>query len=210
MARIRKPTSEMNPVETHPDVFIIESLDVNEENANQFLGRVIEQALFLSGLRPAYHYVRSKEEFRAAIELFHVSHYRNLHLSMHARNDLVALTEDILPNEEFAEILDGKLKNRRLFFSACCVGAGNLPSLIARRNHGGYSILSPIETLPFSVSCSLFPALYVSLLRNNASGFGSQELSVVLKPLAQLFKTPLQLIYYKPDKDQWAEKQFSP
>ena len=200
----------MNPVETHPDVFIIESLDINDESANQFLGRVIEQALLLSGLRPAYHYVRSKEEFRAAIELFHVSHYRYLHLSMHASNDVIALTEGTLTNKEFAEILKGKLKNRRLFFSACCVGAGNLPSLIAETNHGGYSILSPTEMLSFSVSCSLFPALYVSLLRNNAKGFGSQELTAVLKPLSKLFKTPFKLTYYKPDKKQWVETLISP
>lgn len=58
---------------TVPDVFIIEALDPDDEGNGRFEGSSISHVLKLHGERPIYQYVRTRSQFKAAINQFAAS-----------------------------------------------------------------------------------------------------------------------------------------
>lgn len=61
---------------TKPDVFIIESLDPDDEGNGRFEGSIISNMLRLHGKEPKYRYVRTRGEFEDAVGEFGRSRYR--------------------------------------------------------------------------------------------------------------------------------------
>jgi hypothetical protein len=143
---------------TEPEVFIIESLSVAEEIRGRFDGRALRDSLRITGQQPAYYYVRNAAELANALELFRHSGYRFLHLSLHGAADSVFTTLEEITNAEFAEMCAEKLKNRRVFFSACEVGSGGLSHLLPAKNKGMYSIAAPQDKITFGAACAFWTA----------------------------------------------------
>jgi hypothetical protein len=104
---------------TTPDVFIIESLDVDDERHNRFEGRFLSHILKQTGARVRYSYVRTPKEFRAALALFKRSGFRYLHVSCHANKHGIGLTNGEMDIETLSHVLRRCLERRRIFFSAC-------------------------------------------------------------------------------------------
>ena len=48
--------------ETKPEVFIIESLQLEDEKENLYEGQIISQILHLSGRETQYYYIRTRRE----------------------------------------------------------------------------------------------------------------------------------------------------
>lgn len=195
----------MDQVHSVPQVFIIESLSIQDELDERYDGRIIRDTLRLSGFQPAYYYVRTKREFIEAVSLFQKSHYRYLHLSMHGYEDGLELTSEALDKAEITKILEGKLKNRRLFLSACRVGSGFLPTLLKASNKGAYSILSAVDDIPFSTSCALWCSLYTKLFSEKADGIKRKQLIQHLTELTRFFGIRLSLSIYKANEDNWED-----
>ncbi len=53
---------------SQPEIFIIESLDFEDERANRFEGRIISQILALSEKKCEYCYIRTKRELKTLLE----------------------------------------------------------------------------------------------------------------------------------------------
>ena len=105
---------------TVPDVFVIESLDPDDEGNGRFEGSVVSHVLRLHGKHPKYSYVRTREQFEQAALDFGKSRYRYLHISAHAEPEGMCTTnQDEIDYDELAEILAPHLSGRRLFLSAC-------------------------------------------------------------------------------------------
>lgn len=105
---------------THPDVFIIESLDPDDEGNGRFEGSVVSHVLRLHGKNPIYSYVRTRHQFERAVAKFGKSNYRYLHISAHAeREGMCTTNQEEIDYDELAEMLSPHLKGRRLFLSAC-------------------------------------------------------------------------------------------
>ncbi len=66
-----------------PEVFIIESLDPDDEGNGRFEGSILARMLRLHEKSPKYRYVRTREQFEEAVEQFSNSRYRYLHISAH-------------------------------------------------------------------------------------------------------------------------------
>lgn len=189
---------------TEPEVFIIESLSVADEIRGRFEGKALRDTLRISGQRPAYYYVTNAAQLAEAAEKFRHSGYRFLHVSAHGNTDGVATTLEMLTNQEFAEIFAGKLKNRRLFFSACEIGSGALNLLIQGGNKGMYSIAAPLDRIPFGTACAFWTAFYTRVLTDNPLGMEADALRPALHHLCQFFSIRLNWSYYRAGRDDWS------
>lgn len=70
-----------------PEVFIIESLELEDEKRNCFEGKILSQILYLSGKKSIYYYIRKKRELEEIVSEFHQSEYRYLHISCHGNEN---------------------------------------------------------------------------------------------------------------------------
>ena len=64
-------------------VFVIESLEFDDEKENRFEGKFLSQILNMSGIESAYYYIRTRRELERILEIFEESEYRYLHFSCH-------------------------------------------------------------------------------------------------------------------------------
>ena len=60
-------------------VFIIESLDFDNEKENELEGEFISQILHLGDIPSKYYYIRTKKELIKVLEIFEESEFRYLH-----------------------------------------------------------------------------------------------------------------------------------
>lgn len=65
---------------TKPEVYVIESLDPDDEGNGRFEGVIISRMLELHGKRCKYEYVRTRQQFESAAKRFGKSRYRYLHI----------------------------------------------------------------------------------------------------------------------------------
>lgn len=202
------PLKYPHPIQTtEPEVFIIESLSVADEIVERFEGRALRDTLRITGQRPAYYYVRTAAELAAALELFRHSGYRFLHLSLHGSVESVFTTLEEIANTDFADMCAGKLKNRRIFFSACEIGSGSLNLLLPRENKGMYSIAAPLDKITFGIACAFWTAFYTKVLNDNPFGMEVAKLKIVLKQLCTFFNVRLNWSYYIPATDRWNQSE---
>lgn len=122
-----------------PDVYIIESLDPDDEGNGRFEGVFLSHVLRLHGKQPKYQYVRTRDDFEEAVQAFGDSNYRYLHLSCHGnREGLVTTNQEEIDFEELSDMLNPPMKGRRLFSRncihrfRCSLGGGLSPRLFGR------------------------------------------------------------------------------
>ena len=99
---------------TRAGVFIIESLDFEDEQKQRFEGRILKDMLVLSGKEVEYWYVRTWKELTDDIfQRFYDSKLRYLHLSCHGSATHVSLTLDDISFHEFGAEICNYLEKRR-------------------------------------------------------------------------------------------------
>ena len=74
-----------NTSRTKPDVFILESLRLEEEHDRKKEGLLLSRSLRIYRKRPIYYYFRTERELEELAKLFQKSCYRYLHISCTAR-----------------------------------------------------------------------------------------------------------------------------
>ena len=100
-------------------VFIIETLSLEDEKNGRLDGQILKDILDLCEIPNDYYYIRTSHELEEIINEFEESKLRYLHLSCHASESQIAFTFENLFFREVAEIIGSKLKNKRIFISAC-------------------------------------------------------------------------------------------
>src|SRR5438270_10257466 len=103
---------------TEAEVCIVESLNFLDEETRRE-GRILAQALTLSGKNPHYTYVRNRRELECFIAEFSRSRYRYLHLSYHGNETQFWTTLDAIDWRELVQVLAPIKGRRRLFISSC-------------------------------------------------------------------------------------------
>src|ERR1700741_3625319 len=88
------PTRKGKPTDTVPEVFVLESLELNDEADERREGAVLAAVLKMCGKNPLYYYIRTKAELKFMAEEFTRSGYRYLHLSCHGGQTSLATTLD--------------------------------------------------------------------------------------------------------------------
>lgn len=173
---------------TKPEVFILESLSFRDEEAGRYEGKILCDILRMCGKEPLYYYFRTEEELVELVKMFRNSAYRYLHLSCHGGAASVSTTLGEIPYRRFAEIVQGHLKNRRMFLSACSVGNEMFAVVVNGRNRGMYSIAGPADDIEFRHAAALWGAFYVRAFSVSERGIKNKEIRNSLVQICGLFE----------------------
>ena len=185
-------------MKTKPEVFIIESLDPDDEGNGRFEGSIISRILRLHGKEPKYRYVRTREDFQKAVSQFAESQYRYLHISAHANQEGMCTTnQDQIDYADLAEIINRHLNGRRLLLSACSMVHENLAKEIIP-NSGCYSVVGPIEDIYFSDAAIVWSSIYQLMFSESSEKMSHKVLKEKLIKTCGLFN--VQLGYYSKSK----------
>ncbi len=183
---------------TTPKVFIIESLDFDDEENQRYEGRILSQILQLSSeIESVYFYIRTRRELERIVTKFAKSRFRYLHLSCHGNPSSMATTLDEVPLHELGAILAPGLHKRRLFLSACqmaspALAQGLLPS------SGCYSVIGPASDVDFGDAALLWASFYHLMFRDDRVVMKREQILKHLKSTAGLFEVPLN--YFAPSR----------
>jgi hypothetical protein len=178
-------------MKSKPDVFIIESLDPDDEGNGRFEGSSISHILRLHGKRPEYRYVRTLKELKRAIGEFEASGYRYLHISAHAdRDGLVTTNLDDVSNAQLAKLLSPALKGRRLFLSACSMVHRRMAAKVIPTTKC-LSVVGPRRDIGFTEAAVFWPAVYHLLFSSDSERVTRAALRAALSKVASLFSVEI-------------------
>ncbi len=189
----QKPTPRKSKANTVAEVFIIESLELIDETKERREGAVLASVLKMCGKNPLYYYIRTKAELKYIADEFEASGYRYLHISCHGGDDTLETTLDSVTYQDFAEIFEGKLKDRRLFVSACSAGNELFAEVVGGKNRDLISIAASATNIRFDHAVAFWSSFYVKTFSLNAKSMNSARIAEVAKPLTALFEAPLHL-----------------
>jgi hypothetical protein len=184
-------TRKKSSSDTVPEVFIIESLELTDEASARREGEVLAAVLRMCGKNPLYYYIRTKAELELLAKHFEASGYRYLHISCHGGMTSLETTLDSISYKEFAKIFARKLKNRRLFVSACSAGNRPFAELVRSRNRSIISVAAPRNDIKFDHAVAFWSSFYVKTFSRNARAMNSERIAALLRPLAALFNEPV-------------------
>lgn len=169
------------------DVFIIESLDPDDEGNGRFEGGSISHILRLHGKHPIYRYVRTRGQFRGAVREFANSDYRYLHISSHGdRTGMITTNGDAIGNDELAGYLTPSLSGKRLFLSACSMVHREMAAAIIPAT-GCTSVVGPRTDVAFSEAAVFWPAVYHLIFTHDTERVTRAALKQALSKAAHLF-----------------------
>lgn len=183
-----------------PDIFIIESLDPDDEGNGRFDGSMLANFLRLWGKQPRYRYVRTREEFEKALKHFKRSDYRYLHLSSHGEAEGMQLTsQEEIDFDELAVLLKPVLKNRRLFLSVCSMVHDDFAEEMITKT-GCYSVAGPTSEIYFRDAAVFWIAAYHLIFKADKNRMSNKTLKAVLGQVRDMFD--LEIAYYSKSKKQ--------
>ncbi|MEK7404944.1 MAG: hypothetical protein AAB225_07535 [Acidobacteriota bacterium] len=192
------------------EVFIIESLDFEDEKAQRFEGRIISDILAMSGKTCAYYYIRTKRELAAILKQFSSSKYRYLHLSCHGGGNCLHTTLDRIPFSEFGEMTAPHLDKRRLFISACSVATRTFADQVMPGT-GCYSILGPAEEIYFSDAAVLWASFYHVMFRADSTAMRYDAIKAKAQEVANMYRVRLTLFdHHSTGSKPYRMKQITP
>jgi hypothetical protein len=175
------------------EVFIVESLDFDDERNRRFEGRIISDILALSGKQCKYYYIRTKRELGAILEEFSASHYRYLHLSCHGNKSAMGTTLDSIPFTDLGPLITPHLRKRRLFLSACSMANDALAQCIMPGS-GCYSILGPDQPIGFNDAAVLWASFYHVMFSADSDAMKYGTIKAKSQEVANMYRVRLTLI----------------
>ena len=116
-------------------VFIIESMDFENEANGKLDGYTLKTILDLCDIPNAYYYIRAKLEFQKIIIEFEKSEFRFLHIACHGNTRELCFTLESIEFFELEMIIGDILYQRRLFLSACKVALFELAEYFVPKYH---------------------------------------------------------------------------
>jgi len=186
---------------SQPEIFIIESLEFEDERAERFEGRIISQILKLSGKRCEYCYIRTKRELQELLNQFETSKYRYLHLSCHGSKDTIFTTLDKIPFTDFGPLIKPFLKKRRLFMSACSATNRALAESVMP-DSGCYSILGPDQDIYFSDAAALWASFYHVMFQADSEAMKYKTIKAKAQEVSDMYRVKLTLIGHDEDSSK--------
>ncbi|MGC4102848.1 hypothetical protein [Ferruginibacter sp.] len=184
-----------NKPETEPKVFIIESLEFEDEDKNYFEGGIISEILRLSEIETKYYYVRTKKEFKKVLSFFKESNYRYLHISCHGGDNSIWTTFDEINNDKLGLLLKDLLYKKRLFLSACSVVNEEIAKSIIPSSQCN-SIIGPKNNIAFRDSAIMWAAFYHLMFNDDQDDSIVMSRAKLLKNLQKIVNTFEQPLEY--------------
>lgn len=175
---------------TEPKVFIIESLEFDDEEKGRYEGSILSDILRLSGIQTQYFYIRTSKELNEVLGIFQKSGYRYLHISCHGGENSIWTTLDEITYDELGLILKDKLEKKRLFLSACSVVNKDLAKEIIPRTKC-YSIIGPARDIGFNDAAIMWASFYHLMFKENSTSMIREGLLKNLQKVVDTFGEPL-------------------
>jgi hypothetical protein len=176
---------------TKPELFIIESLTLENERQYRFEGQIIKDILAASGKQCEYYYLRTRRELKHMLKEFETSEYRYLHLSCHGSSEGMATTFDDIPAEEMQSLFGPYLEGRRVFASACAMTNPRLAR--ALMPSGCQSILGFDRNLPFRDAAIMWASLYHVMFKVDANKIKAVTLRLKAQEVANMYRVGFRL-----------------
>lgn len=184
-------------VRTEPELFIIESLGLDDEDSKSQEGEILSQMLKLSGKeKTKYFYIRTERELDEIVDLFDESNYRYLHISCHANGKEMATTFDPVSYAKLGQMLAPCVKGRRVFVSACEMANDTLAGALLK-NTGCYSLIGPAEAIRFGDAAAFWTTFYHLMFKLNHGAMKHRNLEFYVDELSDLFGEPIN--YFRAD-----------
>lgn len=176
---------------TKPEVFIIESLRLNDEEEGRQEGEILARMLRLAGKRHTkYYYIRTERELDEVIDLFDESEFRYLHISCHAGRNSMSTTFDTINYESLGEKLSDVLNGRRLFVSACEMSNERLAAAVLKGT-GCNSLVGPKKAINFDDSAAFWATFYHLMFKQDGRRMKHREIEFYVRELSKLFGEPI-------------------
>lgn len=183
---------------TNPELFIIESLTLQDEKKGRHEGDIISKILHLVGKRKTrYYYIRTLRELKKIVKIFGKSRHRYLHISCHANESGIDTTFDTVSYAELARILRPHLRGRRVFVSACQMANHCLAGKLFK-NSGLFSLIGPRDDIYFDDSAAFWVSLYHLMFNTDYKRMTRQNLRNRIRQLSEVYD--IQINYFTADK----------
>ncbi len=177
-------------VRWHPNVFIIESLNFNDEKNDRFEGKILSQILHLGGKKSIYYYIRTKKELEKVLEIFDKSEFRYLHISCHGSETSLSTTLDNLSFSGLAALLKPHLNDKRLFVSACSAVNDDLAKVIIPHSDC-ISLIGPKNDIGFHDAAIIWASFYHLIFKKDPDAMKRKNILPILKNVANTFDISL-------------------
>ncbi len=171
-------------------VFIIESMDTNNENNGKLDGQTLKQILDLCDIPNIYYYIRTKLELEKVIEEFENSSYLFLHLSCHANKNGINLTYESLDFDELDLTLGHFLHHRRLFLSACEVAVFELAEHFIPKYHC-FSVIGTPDTIEYDKAAIFWSSFYYLMYSIDKNQMVQADILPTLLKVSETFNVNL-------------------
>jgi hypothetical protein len=176
-----------------PEVFIIESLELDDEDMERTEGQFLSHILRLDDKHPRYRYIRSLYDLKKTLKEFDDCGYRYLHFSSHGDKSSIKTTFDRIDFRTFGNVVRGHLVEKRLFVSACKATNEDLAKEIFR-NPGCISLIGPQRSPYFGQAAVFWASFYHTMFEINEHRMIKDDIKPTLLALKSLFK--LRLNYF--------------
>jgi hypothetical protein len=181
---------------TKPEVFIVESLTLDDEKERRQEGDLLSRMLHIAGKAGTeYYYIRTRRELEEIIDLFDESECRYLHISCHANRSGMATTFDDISYRELGEMLKPCLEGRRVFVSACQMATAGFAKEILPST-GCNSLIGPKRSINFDDAAAFWVSFYHLMFKLNERSMKREGLRKRIKQLSGIYEEPIN--YYVP------------
>ena len=185
---------------TKPEVFIIESLTLDDEQHRHQEGDLLSRMLHLAGKTGTkYFYIRTKRELDEIVDLFDESGCRYLHISCHANRTGMATTFDHIRYLELGKMLAPCLDGRQVFVSACEMATAALAREILPGT-GCYSLIGPKRKINFDDAAAFWVSFYHLIFKMNETSMRRTHLRRLIRDLTNIYEEPIN--YFAAAKDK--------
>ena len=176
---------------TIPELFVIESLTLDDEEHERFEGDILSKMLNLSGkTKTKYYYIRTKRELVKMLQLFGRSKYRYLHISCHANDWAMSTTLDQINYRDLGTMLRPLVSGRRVFVSACEMANRRMAKEILAHT-GCYSLIGPSRAIGFDDAAAFWVSFYHLMFKANKRSMAQGELRECIRDLSALYDEPI-------------------
>ncbi len=178
-------------IKTKPQLFIIESLDLEDEKKNLKEGHIISSMLNFAGKRKTkYFYIRTSRELEKMIKIFGKSKHRYLHISCHANRSEFCTTFDDVKYAELGKMLRPHLRGRRVFVSACKMANGTLAKELFRGS-GLLSLTGPQKNINMDDAAAFWASFYHLMFKIDSRGMKKENLRETVGKLSAIYDEPI-------------------
>lgn len=189
---------------TDPYVFILESLDFEDEKRGSFEGEIISQILSMSNIKHKYFYIRTRREFEHFIDEFVKSNYRYLHISCHGSKDKISTTLDDISFQDLGIILGDKLDRKRLFLSSCLSTNESLAEAIFPTSDC-ISIVGPNKEINMDDAAIFWSSFYQKMFKENIKYMKNEKVKETIKYLKEFLNIPISYFASTNSEKGWKE-----